>query len=456
MINSTLRRTGLAHVPGALMALICALMLAACGGGGGGGGASVPEVPAPIAPTITQQPATVTVLVGAAASFTVTATGDGPISYQWRRDGVDVAGATSPTITLASTTAADSGSKWTVVVRNNAGSSVSVAATLVVTSMPAISVVTSAATGRAIALDRDGNAFLCNSIDGTILKVTPAGVVTTLSSNPGRMVSRDGPIAEARFLQLGGIAVDGAGNIYVTDSGTIRKITPAGMVSTIAGRYGYAGAADGAGAVARFYLPIGLAVDATDNLYVADMGNNTIRRVSTAGEVTTLAGSPLAAGSQDGTGADARFDFPVALAVDSGGNIYVAEGGNTTTASFFPATGNNMIRRISPGGAVTTIAGASKQHGSADGNGSSARFRYPSGIAVDKAGNVFVADSYNHTIRKITPQGDVTTVAGVAGVAAIVPGTLPGGLLHPTSLAIAADGALLTTSGGSVLRIMLP
>ena len=227
--------------------------------------------------------------------------------------------------------------------------------------------------------------------------------VTTLAGSPLLVGSDDGAGSAARFNGPFGVACDSAGNVYVGDclNGTIRKITPAGVVTTFAGSAGVFGSANGLGSAASFNLPFGVACDTADNVYVADF--NTIRKITPAGMVSTLAGSPLASGSTDGTGSAARFDYAAAVACDSAGNVYVAE------------RDNNTIRKITPAGVVTTLAGSPGITGSTDGSGSAARFKNPYGIACDSAGNLYVADSYNNTIRKVTQAGVVTTIAGQAG-----------------------------------------
>jgi sugar lactone lactonase YvrE len=158
-------------------------------------------------------------------------------------------------------------------------------------------------------------------------------------------------------------------------------------------------------------------VDGAGNIYVADQGNNIIRKVALVGTnwvVTTLAGMAGSYGSVDGTGSEARFNYPGGVAVDSAGNVYVADFGNCT------------IRKITPAGAVTTLAGLAGKSGTADGTGSDGRFSLPSSVAVDKSGNVYVADSGNHTIRKITAAGVVMTLAGSSGNAGAIDGTAVG------------------------------
>lgn len=182
-----------------------------------------------------------------------------------------------------------------------------------------------------------------------------------------------------------GIAVDASGNLYVADdiNHRVRKITPAGTVSTLAGSA--LGSADGAGTAAQFNRPTGVALDASGNVYVADAKNHRIRKITPNGTVSTLAGSTE--GFAEGTSTAARFSEPVGLAVDASGNVYVAD------------SDNSRIRKITPDGTVSTLAGGSA--GFADGTATTARFRSPSGVAVDAAGIVYVADRQNHSIRKI-------------------------------------------------------
>src|SRR5438094_153574 len=260
----------------------------------------------------------------------------------------------------------------------------------------------------ATAVDGAGNVYVADTYNYTVRKITPAGVVTTLAGLAGEDGSADGTGSYARFSYLFGIAVDGAGNVYVTDfSNTIRKITPAGVVTTLAGTPGVHGSADGAGSAAQFWQPWGIAVDSAGIVYVADQANSTIRKITPAGVVTTIAGAAGMFGSADGSGSAARFNAPDGIAVDSSGNLYVAD------------SGNHEIRKITPAKAVTTFAGSATTDGggigSSDGTGRIARFNYPNAVAVSGA-TVYVGDTYNHTIRKITSNGVVTTFAGTAGV----------------------------------------
>lgn len=220
----------------------------------------------------------------------------------------------------------------------------------------------------------------------------------------------DGPASEARFRSLGGIAPDPYGNLYITDDHIIRKIAPDGSVTTVAGLAGQQGSADGTGSTARFKTPRGLIVDPRGNVFVADTWNHTIRKITPAGVVSTVAGLAGTSGSTDGPADVARFNAPDDVALDHLGNLYIADCQNQT------------IRKMTPDRQVTTLAGKAGERGSADGKGSAARLSHPCGVGTDTSGNVYVADFENQTIRKITPDGLVSTLAGLAGSRGAVDG----------------------------------
>jgi sugar lactone lactonase YvrE len=248
-----------------------------------------------------------------------------------------------------------------------------------------------------IAVDTDGNLYIGDSSNYRIRKITSQGTVSTLAGS-GTYGYIDGSGTDAQFKYVVGVAVDTKGNVYVADyeNHRIRKVTPSGDVTTFAGSG--EGFADGDRLLdAKFKNPNMLAVDADGNVYVSDSGNFRIRKIDTAGKVSTLAGSGEQ-GYLDGIGTVAKFGAPIGIAADNKGFVYVCD------------RGADKIRKISPNGIVTTLAGSST--GFSDGIGSQAIFNNPRGVAVDSNGNVYVADTENHRIRKITPSGLVTTLAG--------------------------------------------
>lgn len=336
-----------------------------------------------------------------------------------------------------------------------------------------------------LAVDGTGRLFVADTGNSTIRAITPAGNVSTLAGSAQLQGNADLPGAQARFFAPRGLAVDLADNVYVADTlnRTVRVITPAGDVSTrdltgggfdpvakpeaiavdrlgniyvsdsagaiyvrlstgqvslLAGTLGQVGSADGPGPAATFSTPAGIAADAAGNIYVADAGNATIRKITFDGQVSTFAGAAGVADSVDGTGAAARFAQPWGIATDDAGNVYVAD------------RVNNNIRKISPVGEVSTLAGNHLESGSADGTAAAATFNQPRAIAVDAAGNLFVADTGNFTVRKITPRGAVSTVVGVPGLRGFTPGALPATLADPVAIAVGRDAIYMLVNNALV------
>ncbi len=281
----------------------------------------------------------------------------------------------------------------------------------------------------ALTFDKDGNLF---ALDGSrkIRKVTSAGVVTTFYDSAGA----------AFFSNASDLLIDGSGNIVIATSyGAISKITSAGTAILFAGGvYNYG---DGKGTGAGFGSATGIVADATGNIYVVDYGNVSIRKITSDATVTTFVGNRLSRTTADGTGTAASFSLPFSICIDSKGNFFVTD------------QKDNYIRKITPAGVVTTFAG-NGQKGAIDGTGSSSSFSSPEGIAVDGNDNLYVADTGNRQIRKITPNGVVTTVAGVAGQIGHIDGAGETAVfIAPYDVATDASGNVYVADGSYIRKI---
>lgn len=416
-----------------------ALACAACGGGGGsapspgtvtsgsggsGGGTTV------AAPAISTQPASQSVAAGSAVTFSVAASGSS-VTYQWRRDGAAIAGATGASYTLPSAALEDRGSKWSVQVANQGGT---------VTSSEAV--------------------------------LTVSGL-RLLAGAPNSWGSADGTGASARFREPFGLAVDGAGNVYAADyfNHTIRKVSPAGAVTTFAGAAELYGRADGTGQNARFSYPMGIAFDKAGNLFVADSAFRLIRKITADGTVTTVTQLPK------GTSVDGQSTGlfqPSGIALDSLDNIYVTNGIGTRRIA--PDNSYTMIegedvRDDAPTSIVATVRGIAldgsgniwaaslendiRKLGSLDGAiaGTAGVQGY---LAADNKGNVYVADYANAVVRKITPEGKASIIAGNGTPGQAIGADLGAPLPPPRGIAVDADGVLYLAVGHAIVKIYQP
>jgi sugar lactone lactonase YvrE len=455
-------------------------------------GANFTLIPALGPPVITVQPESQSVTVGGNATFSIAATGQLPLAYQWQfqpsgsptwsnlSDGGTYSGSTTEILTIIQPGITNmNGEPFRCVVTNASGSATSSPpAVLTINVAPYIDIATLAGLAgnngatdgigsaalfnnpRGIAVDNNTNVYVTDLYNHTIRKLMPSGtnwVVSTIAGLAGSSGSADGTNSNARFNGPYGIMVGGSGNLYVADTGnnTIRKLAPSGtnwIVSTIAGLAGNSGSADGSNSYSRFRYPIGIAADGGGNLYVTDEGNSTIRELTPSGTnwiVSTIAGLAGSPGSADGTNGSARFNEPYGIAVDNGANaVYVADKYCST------------IRELKPVGinwAVSTIAGLPYVAGSTDGIGSAARFDNPTGIAVDGGGSLYVADEGNNTIRRLALTGTNWTVFTAAGLAGS-PGSTDGigsAARFDGPYAIAVDGntnVYVADSVNSIIR----
>jgi serine/threonine protein kinase, bacterial len=485
-------------VAGPALRLAAALALVACGGGGD---APSPTTAPPVAaPVITTQPASQSAAPGASVSFGVAATGSG-LSYAWSRAPaagaafVAMAGATQATLTVGPVDTSMNGQQVRVVVQNAGGIVTSDAATLTVAATASAPVITGQPADQVAVLPEDndfdsrravfvvaatgsptptvqwqvntdpttatytdipgatGNAYsppgltfadsgkrwravLRNAVgtvasrgallqvadlglggsprgfavraDGVVVagidtpQATFAGVRSATATRVRTLAGGatgtplDGTGSAARFSLPRTLVLDAAGNAYLIDgliAAWVRKVTPQGAVSTLAGN-GVSGFVDGSGAQARFNNPNGLVLGADGSLYVADTGNSAIRRITPAGVVSTVAGGTP--GSADGVGVSAQFTNPFGLAVDASGQLWVAE-----------AAPSCRIRKLAPDSAVTTVSNTGCGARADGALGTTARFVSPTHLAFDGAGNLFVSDQ--DAIRRVTPAGTVSS-----------------------------------------------
>jgi hypothetical protein len=477
-------------------------VLSSCGGGGGPP-AIIPVVPTP--PSVTTQPVPVSVTTGQPASFSVTASGTAPLSYQWQKNAVDIGGAIAATYSIAATALADNGAFYRVVVSNAASTVTSTAVLLTVTApnvtpsittppvgarvtAPATASFTVVASGtpaptlqwqvstdlgstwtniagataatyttpattiadsdkrfRVIATNVAGSAtspFVLLIVDPPVV----ADKLVVFAGSIGSTGTADGPATTARFSMPYGMAIDAAGNVYTSDrdTHTIRKITPAGVVSTLAGLANAEGSADGTGSAARFSFPEGLDVDAAGNVYVADFGNQLLRKITPAGVVTTVRGI---LGQPGGPLNGSKLFSPSAVAVDAAGNFYLANTGDQTIV-MYPASGPGVL-----------LAGYPGRRGSKDGADTAALFNGPSDLKLDGLGNLYIADQFNHTIRKLVIATHVvTTYAGTPAIGGFADGTgVAAKFADPIALTIDATGNMYVADfTNNVLRKIAP
>jgi hypothetical protein len=364
-------------------------------------------------PLITAQPASLTVTNGRPASFAVSATGSAPLSYQWQKnqhnlaDGANVSGSETNTLLLSPTTTNDAAS-YTVIVSNAVGVVTSAVANLsifvpsiLITRQPAGLIVNPGATATfSVGASSIGALSYQWRLNGTNL---PENIITTVAGNGATNYSGDnGPATNASLQDPFGVAVDGAGNIFFADTGNnrVRKIDSTGAITTVAGN-GHVGSSGDGGPAANAALnqPQGVAVDVFGNLFITDLGNNRVRRVSPDGVITTVAGNGANSFSGDGGQAtNASLSFPYGVGADSFGNLFISD------------LGNNRIRKVSASGIITTVAGNGSAGFSGDaGLATNAALNEPFGVAVDDFGNIFIADTGNNRVRKVDTNGIISS-----------------------------------------------
>jgi uncharacterized protein (TIGR03437 family) len=305
-----------------------------------------------------------------------------------------------------------------------------------------------------VAVDRNGNLYIADVVSNRVLKVSSAGTVTLLAGNGAITFAGDGgPAANASFFDPMSVAVDASGNVYIADSinNRVRKVNPSGTISAVAGNGSSSFSGDGGPATSDgLSTPIAVAVDGSGNLYIADEGNNRVRKVNPSGTITTIAGSTFPGFSGDGGPAvGAGISLPGGLAVDAAGNVY------------FSDINNYRIRKVSASGTITTVAGNGTKGFSGDGGpATSAALNLSTahdGLAVDSAGNLYVPDAANNRVRKVDSAGTITTIAGngIAGFSGDGSPATAAGLNSPNDVAVDASGNLFIadTSNNRVRKV---
>jgi sugar lactone lactonase YvrE len=402
-------------------------------------------------PAILEQPANTAAAVGTTATFSVDAVGPQPLFYSWYFDQTNLVASGTNSSLLLPGASFDNAGDYTAVVTNLFGSATSAVATLAVGYPPAITNGPPSQTafdgGRlTLAVDAGGTGpfsyqWQRNGVD------MPQSIITTIA---GGWVGDGGAATTAILGGPSGVAEDASGNLFIADPGNsrVRRVDANGTISTVAGdgSAGYSG--DGGSATnASLSGPYGVAVDAAGNLFIAESGNNRVRRVDASGIITTVAGNGTAGFSGDGgPGTNASLNGPISVALDAAGNLFIADGGN------------NVVRKVDANGTMTTAAGNISFGGGYSGDGGPARaagLNFPSGVAVDAAGNLLIADEQNYVIRKVDAHGIITTVAGNGnyGFAGDGGQATAASLGAPAGVAVDSSGNLLIAdAGNSVIR----
>jgi TonB-dependent receptor len=403
------------------------------------------------AATITVFPETFAATDGHATMLSVVVDANPAPTYQWQTSTdagatwEDITGATSATYSINPVTAAMHGVLYRVIVTNTVNG-----VTKTLTTDPAALVINPAQQRNPVALvlDTAGNIYVADSGDHVIRKIDTTGDATILSGAIGASGNLNGYATGARFSSPAGLTISATtGKLYVADRAnhTIREVTATGITNLFAGSAGQAGHLDGAAGNARFNAPYAIASDTAGNLYVADSLNHAIRKITPAGLVSTLAGTPGVSGAADGPAATASFNTPRGIAAYRDGSVYVAD------------TLNHTIREITPAGEVRTLAGRVATTGTDDGAGTLARFNTPRGMTIGADGLLYVADAENSLIREIDIEtGIVTTLAGRARVLGQLDGAPGAGTLNkPEGIALGADGLLyIADTGNAVIRVI--
>lgn len=368
-------------------------------------------------PVINSQPAGHALWVGGNAMLSVSVSGAGPFSYQWQLDNTNLPNGIITTVAGGGTNTGDGGFATEATLNFPEG----------------------------VTVDQAGNLYLADTVDGRIRKVDTNGIITTVAGIVmGVTAENNGVATNTSLNNPAGVTVDASGNLYIADAGNemVREASTLGMITLVAGdgTNGYAG--DGGRATnASLNYPAGVTVDIAGNVFIADAGNNVVRRISPGGIITTVAGNGTNIYAGDhGPATNASLYFPQGVTVDPDGNLFIAD------------SGNDVVRQVNTNGTITTVAGGGTQTG----NGiaaTKARLNYPAGVAMDAIGNLFIADYGDNVVRKVNTNGIITTVAGGGILSGNGIAATNASLNGPEGVAVDAYGNLfVATPGSNVVR----
>jgi sugar lactone lactonase YvrE len=280
-----------------------------------------------------------------------------------------------------------------------------------------------------VAVDGAGNIYIADSGNGVVEKVTPAGMLSIVAGTGTNGAPTPGPATSSNLWGPQGVAVDGAGNVYIADSGNsvVEKVTPAGVLSILAGTGTYGAPTPGPATSSELGAPMGLAVDGSGNVYIADYVNNIVEKVTPAGVLSIFAGNGMGDAPTPGPATSSALLDPRSVAADGAGNVYIVDD-------------NEMVEKVTSAGVLSIFAGNGMVGAPTPGPAASSQLAHPHGVAVDGAGNVYIADSGNNLVEKVMPGGVLSIFAGTGTAGAPTPGPATGSPLNYPS-GVAADGA---------------
>jgi len=300
-----------------------------------------------------------------------------------------------------------------------------------------------------VARDLSGNLYVADFQSNRVRKVTPQGIISTVAGNGIQAFSGDGGLATLASLnEPVGVTVDNFGNLYIGDAGNnrVRRVTPQGVISTVAGNgLGSSSGDGGPAASASINSPHGVATDASGNLYVAEDAGARIRKVTPQGIISTVAGNGVQGFSGDGGSAtSASLLDPIDVTVDSSGNLYIADGFGS------------RVRKVTAQGVISTVAGDGIAGFSGDGGlATTAELHYPNGVAIDATGNLYISEATNGRVRKVTPQGLISTVAGGGSVSGGDGGPATAvSLFLPVSVTTDSSGDIYVSAGNQIRELI--